>query len=126
MKRTKRAVADVVFAYRHIIGEPNKPLSFRDFAAQLSDVLSAVNHQVSHQTVKNWEDRTHLPRIYSISALLHQAPNDWRRDFAEDMLAVIRPNLYQPATDIGHRALKRSLTETGPHKLRYDTRYLQI
>jgi hypothetical protein len=54
-----------------------------------------------------------------------QAPTDWRRDFAQDILAALRPNLYKPATQVGEQALERSLIDTGPFKPRYDNRWIQ-
>lgn len=122
---TRRAVADIVFAYRQILGRRGYPMSLREFAAQINDLLAHHNAGVSHQTIKNWEDRVHLPRTYYMIYLALDAPNDWRRDFAEDILSVLRPKLYQPATEIGRRALERSLVDTGPQKRRYDTRYIQ-
>lgn len=122
---TRRAVADVVFAYRQILGRGGYPISLRDFAAQLNELLAGHNTGVSHQTIKNWEDRVHLPRVYYMIYLILDAPNDWRRDFAQDVLSALRPKMYEPATEIGRRALERSLIDTGPQKRRYDNHYLQ-
>jgi len=124
--RTKRAVADIVFAYRHVAGDGNKPLSYRDFAASLREILVPQDKNLSHQTIKNWEDRVHLPRAYYVTTLVLHAPNDWRKDFAEDTLAALHPDDYKPSTDIGRRALQRSLMDTGPIKLRYDTSYINL
>jgi hypothetical protein len=121
----RRAVADIVYAYRQILGERGQPLSLRSFAIALNKILDELGEGVSHQTIKNWEDRAHLPHPYYMTYISLKAPNDWRRDFAEDILSALRPNLYQPATDIGHWALERSLTDTGPQKPRFDNRFLQ-
>lgn len=123
---TRRAVADIVFAYRQILGRGGHPISLRDFAAMLNEFLARHNAGVSHQTIKNWEDRVHLPRTYYMIYLALDAPNDWRRDFAEDVLSALRPKLYEPATEIGRRALERSLVDTGPQKRRYDNHYIQL
>jgi hypothetical protein len=48
----------------------------------------------------------------------------WQRIFAEDLLAAMRPDLYKPASNIGVRALVRSLQDTGPLKPRFDPYYL--
>ena len=121
----RRAVADIVYAYRQILGEHGSPISLRDFADTLNEILTSLSEDISHQTVKNWEDRVHLPRTHYMIFIALQSPNDWRQDFAQDILAALRPKLYRPATEIGAWALDRSLTDTGPHKPRYDNRYLQ-
>ncbi len=122
---TRRAVADIVYAYRCMLGQKGAPMSLRDFAEALNEVLAEFGETVSHQTIKNWEDRVHLPRAYFMTQIALMAPHDWRRDFAEDMLAALRPKLYQPATEIGRAAMERSLVETGPQKPRYDNRWVQ-
>jgi hypothetical protein len=121
----RRAVADIVYAYRQILGERGALLSLREFAIALNKILVDLGEGVSHQTVKNWEDRAHLPHPHYMIFIALQAPNDWRRDFAQDILSALRPKLYQPATGIGEWALERSLTDTGPLKARYDNRFIQ-
>lgn len=121
----RRAVADIVYAYRLILGKRGHPISLRSFAIALNAILISLGEGISHQTVKNWEDRAHLPRTHYMIFIALQSPNDWRRDFAQDILSALRPRLYQPATEIGARALERSLSDTGPHKPRYDDHYLQ-
>lgn len=122
---TRRAVADIVFAYRYLAGDERAPLSLRTFAEQLNEVLAQFEESVSHQTIKNWEDRVHLPRVYSMLQIEMSAPPDWRRDFARDMLAALRPKFYRPVTEIGRSAMERSVIDTGPFKLRYDNRWVQ-
>lgn len=120
---TKRAISDLVFAYRHIHGNRQRPLSFRDFAEQCN--LGGVNtrFEISYQTVKNWEDRVHLPRM---SFLIHLAfaVEGWQSEFALDAIAMMRPKLFKPTTFIGIRANERSVVETGPLKTRYDGYYI--
>lgn len=122
---TRRAVADIIFAYRHVQGVGGKPLSLRDFANALSEILEPFSSRISHQAVKNWEDRAHVPRVVNMMLLLLYAPKDWRRDFGQDILSILRSDLYQPATQIGQRAKERSLIDTGPHKSRYDRYFVQ-
>lgn len=122
---TRRAVADIVFAYRQVLGTGGAQLSLREFARALNEVLAVFGDSISHQTIKNWEDRVHLPRTYFMIQVGLESPNDWRRDFAQDILAALRPNLYQPATEIGRVALERSVVDTGPHKRRFDNRWVQ-
>lgn len=122
----RRAVADIVYAYRQILGKRGYPLSLRHFALALNEILISQGEGVSHQTVKNWEDRAHLPRTHYMIYIALQSPQDWRRDFAQDILAALRPKFYKPATEVGVWALERSLTDTGPFKPRYDNRFLQL
>lgn len=102
---TKQAISAIVRAHRALQGEGKRPLSLRDFAAALSEVLSPYGGKVSHQSVKNWEDRVFLPSPFHMMQISMHAPYDWRRDFAEDVLAALQPDLYQPATQIGTQAL---------------------
>jgi hypothetical protein len=117
--RAKRAISDLIFAYRQTYGLEDHPLSFREFADLLNEILEPHDIHLSKQSIKNWEDRTSLPRVlYPLHISMDAF--DWRRDLAEDMLAALRPNLYKPATYIGMRAIDRSLIDTGPQKPRYD------
>ncbi|MBN2502504.1 MAG: hypothetical protein JXB38_17110 [Anaerolineales bacterium] len=107
----KRAISEIVHAYRMIQGDDKRPLSLRDFSQALSDILEPYGGSVSHQSVKNWEDRTHLPHHFFMMQIVFHAPMDWRRDFAQDVLAALNPKLYQPATDIGRRAIENGQKE---------------
>ncbi len=120
----RRAVADIVFAYRYLVGKRGAPLSLRSFAESLNEVLVQMDESISHQTIKNWEDRVHLPRVYFILQMEMISPPDWRRDFARDLLAALRPRLYKPVTEIGRSAMERSVVDTGPFKPRYDSRWV--
>ena len=78
-------IPEIVSKYR---GEK----SLRDFAADLS---SKLNDPITHQTIKNWEDGIYKPSYYFILAIaLHN--DDWRRQFALDILAVLKPEYYAP------------------------------
>ena len=123
--QARRAVADIVYAYRYLVGERGRPISLREFAEQYSEILAPFDESISHQTVKNWEDRVHLPRVSFIVLAEMASPPDWRRDFSKDMLAALRPRLYKPVTEIGRAAMERSVIDTGPMKLRYDNRWIQ-
>lgn len=114
----KRAVSDIVYAYRQLQGRKGVACSLRDFTKYLNQMLKEEEFDIVHQTVKNWEDRKTLPGMFLLHVLRSTA-TDWRRDFAQDLLAALRPDKYHPATAIGLLALKRSQIETGPHKRRY-------
>jgi len=84
--------------------------------------MHKFHQKIPPQPLRNWEDRSHLPRPGLLMHLAFHAEG-WQRQFAEDLLAALRPDLYRPATYIGKRALVRSLEDTGPLKLRYDPYY---
>ena len=109
---TKKAIADIVRNYRKLQGKSRgRDLSLRKFAAALTEVLQAFGGGLSHQTVKNWQDRTHLPSPFYMMLIAFNAPADWRRDFARDILAALRPDIYRPATKIGEQAIARGNLE---------------
>lgn len=64
--------------------------SLRAFA----DMLSGEGPQsVTHQTIHNWENGTTIPSyFYLLSLALFN--NDWRREFALECLAVMKPDYF--------------------------------
>lgn len=101
----KRAVAQIVEEYRVLSGSSARQATLRAFANNLSDALSAVGRAVSYQSVKNWQDRRYLPDGYLMLRLAQAGSHDWRGEFAADILAAIYPDSYEPATEIGRRAI---------------------
>jgi hypothetical protein len=81
----KNTVSMIVSRYRN--GK-----SLREFA---NDLSSQIPQPISHQTIKNWEDRIFLPEYYPILAVAMNY-DDWRRQFALEILAAIRPEQYAP------------------------------
>lgn len=78
-------ISQVVTKYR---GEK----TLREFAAEVSEKLA---DPITYQTIKNWEDGAFIPSYYFILAVaMHN--NDWRRDMALEILAVLKPELYTP------------------------------
>ena len=71
-------------------------LSLRDFAAALSD--GQAGDGISYQSIRNWETGVYTPSIDLFMALAMKT-GDWRRDFAFDCLAALRPDIYAPAED---------------------------
>ncbi len=102
----RRAVAQIVEEYRILSGNSAKQATLRAFANNLSDALVAVGRAVSYQSVKNWQDRRYLPDGFLMLRLAHAGSHDWRGDFAVDILAAIYPDSYEPATEIGRRAIR--------------------
>jgi transcriptional regulator with XRE-family HTH domain len=94
-----KPVSMIVSKYRK-----QQKLSLRKFAQALTHDL---NHgiEISHQTVKNWEDGVHMPEFSFVLNLALTAHN-WRGDFAFDLLSVLKPEIYQPVTTIGFDARK--------------------
>jgi len=78
-------IPEIVSKYR---GEK----SLREFA---SDLSSKMAQPITHQTIKNWEDGLHRPDYYFILAIALQN-EDWRREFALKILAILDPNNYAP------------------------------
>jgi hypothetical protein len=114
----KRAVAQIVEEYRVLSGSSAKQATLRAFAGNLSDALVAMGRKVSYQSVKNWQDRRYLPDGYLMLRLAQAGSHDWRGEFASDILAAIYPDSYEPATEIGRRAInthKNALTMNGKH-----------
>ncbi len=66
--------------------------SLRDFAGDLS---SKMIEPISYQTIKNWEDGTFIPAYNTVLVIALQN-DDWRRQFALEILAVLKPELYKP------------------------------
>jgi len=81
----KQSISLIVTRYRN-------QKSLREFAADLS---SKMPESISYQTIKNWEDGATKPGYYEILAIALQN-EDWRRQFALEILAVLKPELYQP------------------------------
>lgn len=84
-------------------------LSLRRFAEALQGdtTLSAdLGMEISHQTIKNWEDGNHKPQ-FSFLMMLAMTARDWRGDFAFDCLAALRPAVYEPMTNIGSDAIEK-------------------
>lgn len=100
----KRAIAQIVNEYRRMLSDHPRPLSLRKFASDLSEVLQPQGGRISHQSVKNWQDRKYLPKPFYMLQIARHAPADWRRDFALDILAIVLPQSYRPVTEIGVRA----------------------
>ena len=48
----------------------------------------------------------HIPNLFYVKQIAIHAPQGWQSDFAIDMLAVLNPDEYEPATYIGLQALK--------------------
>ncbi len=104
----KQAVSQIVAEYRILAGTSQKRATLRAFAASLSEALQSAGRRVSYQSVKNWGDRRYLPDAFSMLRLSQAARFDWRGDFAGDILAALHPETYEPASEIGRRALKAS------------------
>lgn len=85
-------------------------LSLRKFAQALTEGL---NHgiEISHQTIKNWEDGVTEPD-FSYVLNLALTVHDWRGDFAFDLLSAIKPEIYQPVTLIGEKAMAECGSQT--------------
>ncbi len=115
--RSKTAVALIVQQYRLLAGNQKKPATLREFANALSEALQPLGRRVSYQSIKNWQDRLYLPDTLVMMRLAHVARQDWRGEFAADILAAMHPQDYAPLTEIGRWALGSSdeIRLTGGH-----------
>jgi len=101
----RRAVSQIVREYRILAGNSETEATLRAFAGSLTDALQSLGRRISYQSIKNWEDGRYLPDGFFMLRLSQAAHYDWRGSFAEDILAALYPNTYQPATEIGRRAI---------------------
>jgi hypothetical protein len=101
----RRAVAQIVRDYRVLVGTSEQQATLRAFAALLSEVLDSLGRAISYQSIKNWEDGRHLPDAFLMVRLAEAGRYDWRGDFARDVLAALFPESYEPASEIGRRAV---------------------
>lgn len=101
----RRAVSQIVREYRILAGNSDAEATLRAFAASLTEALQQVGRRVSFQSVKNWCDGRYLPDGFCMLRLSQAAHYDWRGSFAEDILAALYPGTYEPATEIGRRAI---------------------
>ena len=106
----KYAVSKIVYQYRLILGEKNHPISLRKLANNLNHILNPIGGNISHQSIKNWEDRRHLPNNYWMRQLLKNADSSWCKDFAQDILAVLEPERYAPISIIAKDILADSVS----------------
>ena len=107
----KYAVSNIVYQYRLILGEKNHPISLRKLADALNNILNPIGGNISHQSIKNWEDRKHLPNNYWMNQLLINAEASWCKDFAQDILAVLEPENYAPISVIAKNILEDSVSQ---------------
>ncbi len=103
---TKRAISDIVKTYRHLQRRRLHPLSLRDFSNALTELLTPIGGSISHQSIMNWENMVHLPHPFYMKQMASQARECWQQDFAKDVLAVLQPHEYKPATRAGKSAVK--------------------
>jgi len=97
-------IQKIVSVYRK-----QKCSSLRDFARDLSDGLNKED-QVTYETIRNWERGEYKPNFGLLMTLVMKT-RDWRMDFAFDILAAMRPEIYEPMTQIGRDALKLAALE---------------
>lgn len=102
---SKARVAFITKRYQITINAGGKPISLRAFAAWLGEALRPYRRTISHQSIKNWMDQRYLPDRSLLHQIAQGAQHDERGDFAQDLLAAIDEESFQPATLIGAQAL---------------------
>lgn len=101
----RRAVSQIVQEYRILAGNSEAEATLRAFASSLTEALQPLGRHISYQSIKNWEDGRYLPDGFCMLRLSQASHYDWRGSFAEDILAALYPESYEPATEIGRRAI---------------------
>ena len=96
---TIRPTQIIVSKYRK-----QRDLSLRAFAAELSEGLKPQDH-VTYETIRNWENGVTEPN-FQLLITLALTVRDWRGDFAFDILAAMKPDIYEPMTSIGKDAIE--------------------
>ena len=87
-KKNKRAITykTGVITRRYMKGK-----SVRQFARELTEGIVGVT--VSHQSIQNWAHSATCPDRFLMTAIVMTA-QDWRYDFAMEMLQVVAPEFY--------------------------------
>ena len=107
---SKQAIANIIWAYRKKIDTNNGPLPLRELAVALNEHLKPIGGHISHQSLSNWENQVHVPSSLTIMQLIQLANETsagWPADFAQDLLAILKPHQFSPATRIGKKALRQ-------------------
>lgn len=91
MNETTQPWAVVTTEYRKAQG-----LSYRAFAEQVNAGL--VNTSVTYATIQNWEKGMSLPKMEFIWVVLVNH-DDWRADWAVDMLCALLPEAFDATLD---------------------------
>src|SRR3990172_4498144 len=84
--KQKSQVAQIVKKYR-------KRKTLRAFTDELNATLKPAGFYFSYQAISFWENGKHLPSELKILRLRDVATG-WERDFANEILVVLRHELY--------------------------------
>ena len=103
--KSRIAIAKLVTVYRLTRGKRGAPESLRSFA----DALSGGKLPITYQTIRNWELKKHFPDRRTLEIL--RKHKDWRGDLANDLLAVMYPDEFKPATGMVRMALEQAEKE---------------
>ena len=98
----KTAIQRIVVGYREARGN-NKPLPFREFTEQLRCGIPHLSN-LTFQAVANWESGANEPGLETL-LYIFSLTNDWRRDFAADLMAAKAPGAWLPQGAIGRAIL---------------------
>jgi transcriptional regulator with XRE-family HTH domain len=91
MNETTNPAAIVTRDYREKMG-----LTYRAFAEALNEHL--VHTSISHVSVQNWEKGMLEPKMDFLWIILINH-DDWRADWAVDMLCAVLPEAFSPVID---------------------------
>jgi len=101
MNETNGAIGQIIAAYRAEISGGKGSLTYREFAAKLSEGFSTP---IPHQSIEAWEKGRWNPGMPFLDGI-GRMTSDWRHDFASDLLAALYPMRFTPTGKIGKRIL---------------------
>lgn len=94
-------IGQIIKAYREEMGDGRGCLTYREFAARLSEGFS---NPIPFQSIEAWEKGRYNPGMPFLDGI-GRMTNDWRSDFANDLLAALYPMRFFPTGKIGKRLL---------------------
>jgi hypothetical protein len=105
-RSTRSPVARLTGAYRWYLTLGQTPLTYKEFAWELSRPLKQIGQAFTPATIQAWEKVGAYPSDEVLEILLsHALDYSWQYQFAQDMRAAIHPSTHQPASPLGKRIL---------------------
>lgn len=83
-------VSQVITKYRLLDSATRNPMTLREMAEQLTKAVQQDGHNISHQTIANWEQGTYVPHRSTVLSLMNTTKvGDWRYDMAMELLKAL-------------------------------------
>lgn len=68
----------------------------------------AIGKKLSKASISYWENGISRPNHITLLKVARRC-NDWRKEFALDILAALEPGVYEPAGEIGREVIGKSI-----------------